>query len=135
MTEMKEFDDWNEVKKKANNDNKLVGFRNRDIFYMKMGENIGFEQNGKGENFVRPIIILKKFNKDMFFGIPLSTKLKCGSFYYEFSFTKRNGEKMTNIALLSQMKLYSSKRLLNQIGTMNKNDFEKMKVSFKCLLD
>ena len=135
MTEIKKFDEWNEVKKKADNDNKLVGFRNRDIFYMKMGENIGFEQNGKGENFVRPIIILKKFNKDMFFGIPLSTKLKSGSFYYEFSFTKRNGEKMTNIALLSQMKLYSSKRLLNQIGTINKDDFEKMKVSFKCLLD
>jgi mRNA interferase MazF len=33
------------------------------FFYMKMGKNLGFEQNGKGENFVRPVIILKKFNK------------------------------------------------------------------------
>ena len=132
---MKKFDEWNEIKKEADYDDKVVGFRNRDIFYMKMGENIGFEQNGKGDDFVRPVIILKKFNKDMFFGIPLSTKIKDGKFYYKFSFVKRNNEEMTNIALLSQMKLYSSKRLLNQIGTINKDDFEKLKVNFKCLLD
>jgi len=95
---MKKFDEWNEIKKEADYDDKVVGFRNRDIFYMKTGEN-----NGK--------------------------------FYYKFSFVKRNNEEMTNIALLSQMKLYSSKRLLNQIGTINKDDFEKLKVSFKCLLD
>lgn len=49
-----------------------------------MGQNIGFEQNGKGDNFVRPVIILKKFNKNMFFGIPLSTQIKDGKFYYYF---------------------------------------------------
>lgn len=39
-----EFDNWNEVKKSTNNERILVGFKQRDIFNVKMGKNIGFEQ-------------------------------------------------------------------------------------------
>jgi len=131
---MEEFDKWNEVKKETNQENITFGFRDRDIFYIKMGKNIGFEQNGKGENFVRPIVVFKKFNKNMFFGIPLSTQLKDGIFYYKFQFQK-NDKISTNIALLSQMKLYSTNRLLNKIGVMSKDDFEKLKDKFKKLIE
>jgi len=133
---MKEFDKWNKVKKDVDNHiNKKVGFKVRDIFYMNMGKNIGFEQNGKGKNFVRPVVIFKVFNREMFFAIPLSSQIKEGKFYYAFEFKKRDESISQNIALLSQLKLYSSKRLLNKIGTINKNNFEEMKESFKCLLD
>ena len=101
---------------------------------MKMGHNVGFEQNGKGENFVRPVIILKKFNKAMFFGVPTSTQLKEGTFYYPFCFDKEGHSRM-NIALLSQMKLYSSNRLLNKIGMVKKEDFETIKQKIKKLID
>lgn len=131
---MEEFDKWNEVKKETNQENITFGFRDRDIFYIKMGKNIGFEQNGKGENFVRPIVVFKKFNKNMFFGIPLSTQLKDGRFYYNFQFQK-NDKISTNIALLSQMKLYSTNRLLNKIGVMSKDDFERLKDKFKKLIE
>lgn len=70
----------------------------------------------------------------MFFGIPLSTQLKEGVFYYQFEFQK-NHTLSKNIALLSQMKLYSSNRLLNKIGVMNKDDFENMKDRLKILID
>lgn len=133
---MKQFNEWNEVKKSVDNHiNKKVGFKNRDIFYMNMGKNIGFEQDGKGKDFVRPVVIFKVFNREIFFAIPLSSQLKKSKFYYNFSFKKRDGALSENIALLSQMKIFSSKRLLNKIGTMNIDDFEKMKESFKCLLD
>ena len=62
-----DFDKWNNIKKDTHKENVLVGFRNRDIFYIKMGQNIGFEQNGKGDNFVRPVIVFKKFNKNIVF--------------------------------------------------------------------
>ncbi|MEA3353897.1 MAG: type II toxin-antitoxin system PemK/MazF family toxin, partial [Campylobacterota bacterium] len=104
------------------------------IFYMKMGKNIGYEQDGKGDDFVRPIVIVKGFNESMFFGIPLSTKIKEGKFYYKFKFTKKDTV-MTNIALLSQMRLFSTKRLLNKIGVMSIYDFKNMKIKFKKLLD
>ena len=86
----KEFDNWNEVKKSTNIDKVIRNFKEREIFYMKMGQNVGFEQNGKGENFVRPVIILKKFNKEMFFGVPLSSQYKEGKFYYNFEFSRNN---------------------------------------------
>jgi mRNA interferase MazF len=101
---------------------------------MNMGKNIGYEQDGKGENFVRPVVIVKGFNKDIFFGIPLSTKLKEGKFYYQFSFKKQD-EVVTNIALLSQMRLFSTKRLLNKIGVISTEDFKNLKDKFKVLID
>jgi len=123
---MREFDQWNEIKKETQKDKIIVGFKNRDIFYIKMGQNIGFEQNGKGNKFVRPVVVLKKFNRYMFFGIPLSTQIKEGKFYHYFEFKKQRVTSK-NIALLSQLRLYSSNRLLNKIGVINQNDFDIIK--------
>lgn len=131
---MNEFDQWNKVKKETHADTKERHFKEREIYYIKMGHNVGFEQNGKGENFVRPVIILKKFNKAMFFGVPTSTQRKEGVFYHPFYFDK-NGQMSLNIALLSQMKLYSSNRLLNKIGMVKKEDFEAIKQKIKKLID
>ena len=129
-----QYNNWNEIKITIENENIIVGFKERDIFYMNMGKNIGFEQDGKGENFVRPVVIIKGFNKNMFFGIPLSTKIKEGKFYYKFQFQKKD-ELVENIALLSQMRLFSTKRLLNKIGVISKEDFIKIKNEFKSLID
>ena len=129
-----QYNNWNEIKIRIEYEYIIVGFKERDIFYMNMGKNIGFEQDGKGENFVRPVVIIKGFNKNMFFGIPLSTKMKEGKFYYKFQFQKKD-ELVENIALLSQMRLFSTKRLLNKIGVISKEDFIKMKNEFKSLID
>ena len=129
-----QYNNWNEIKITIEYENIIVGFKERDIFYMSIGKNIGFEQDGKGENFVRPVVIIKGFNKNMFFGIPLSTKMKEGKFYYKFHFQKKD-ELIENIALLSQMRLFSTKRLLNKIGVISKEDFIKMKNEFKSLID
>ena len=128
------YDEWNEVKKSIAIDKVVRHFKEREIFYMKMGKNIGFEQNGKGENFVRPVIILKKFNHDMFYGVPLSSQSKEGIFYYSFEFKKGNSVS-ENIALLSQMRLFSATRLLNKIGMISKDDFRELKVKLKELID
>jgi mRNA interferase MazF len=129
-----QYNNWNKIKIAIEYENIIVGFKERDIFYMNMGKNIGFEQDGKGKNFVRPVVIIKGFNKNMFFGIPLSTKMKEGKFYYKFQFQKKD-ELVENIALLSQMRLFSTKRLLNKIGVISKEDFESLKNKFKSLID
>ena len=56
----------------------------------------------------------------MFFGIPLSTQLKQGDFFFEFELS---GVKSN--ALVVQGRLFDTKRLENKIGMMNKDDFEK----------
>ena len=40
-----------------------------------LGANVGFEQDGIGEDFLRPVLILRKFNVYMFWALPL-TKLE-----------------------------------------------------------
>jgi len=128
---MKEFDKWNEVKKQTATINPIVGFKTRDIFNIKMGKNIGFEQNGKGKEFVRPVLVYKKLTKDMFIGIPLTTTKREGSFFYSFSFISNK----LSIAILIQTRLFSSKRLLNKIGTINKDDFQRLKEKYMKLLE
>jgi len=127
---MKKFDEWNEVKKSISQEKNVVYFIERDIFWASIGVNIGFEQDGKGDIFSRPVLILKKYSKNIFLGIPLSTKIKEGSFFFSF---KLNG-KVSN-ALLVQSRSYDSKRLENKIGMISKNDFELLKKRFRELVN
>ncbi len=43
---------------------------------MSIGKNVGREQNGSGRDFERPVLIIKKWNNEMVWGVPLSTKQK-----------------------------------------------------------
>lgn len=126
-----DFDKWNEVKKEIQQETLLVGFKERDIFNVKLGHNIGYEQNGKGEKFVRPVLIYKKLTKDMFIGIPLTSTHRDGSFFYRFSFIPDK----TSVAILIQTKLFSTKRLLNKIGKMREDDFCELKKKYLKLLE
>lgn len=128
---MKQFDAWNGVKKNIHAKNQLAFFKARDIFWANIGENVGFEQNGKGDDFTRPVLILKKFTTTMFFGVPLSTQSKSGSFFFDFEFI----DGQTSTALLVQAKMFDVKRLDKKIGTMGKDDFEKLKVKLRSLLE
>ncbi|MDX9743154.1 MAG: type II toxin-antitoxin system PemK/MazF family toxin [Arcobacteraceae bacterium] len=128
------FDKWNQIKKNVQEDEKNRLFKQRDIFFITMGQNIGFEQNGKGENFVRPIVILKKITNQMFIGIPLSSQIKDGDWFFKFEFNIKDKISL-NIAILPQIRMFSSKRLLNKIGVMKIEDFEKMKDKIKKFID
>ena len=123
---MKKFDKWNGVKTNLEKKEKLALFKQRDIFWA----NIGFEQGGKGDDFTRPILIIKKFSKQMFFAVPLSTQEKDGSFFFNFNFLSKQ-----STALLVQAKMYDVKRLDKKIGTINKNDFTKLRLKLKELLE
>ncbi len=128
---IKKYDEWNEVKKNLNLKEEIIYFREREIYWANIGTNIGFEQDGKGNDFVRPILIFKKFSQTMFFGIPLSTQRKNGSFFFEFIFK----DNKISTALLVQTKMYDVKRLDKKIGKINVEDFKKLKNKFKELID
>ena len=58
----KDFDKWNEKKKQI--DAKGCGpfFHEREIWWSSLGFNVGFEQDGKGEKFGRPVLVFKQEN-------------------------------------------------------------------------
>jgi len=108
---LKDFDKWNELKKKIDSDTKIIEPdrfpKEGEVWMSATGKNIGFEQNGSGDNFSRPILIIKKFNNHMFWAISLSTKQKDFDFYYNF--IDPNNNKVS--VILAQLKLISIKRL------------------------
>ncbi len=127
---MKQYDAWNEVKKVTNLNEKNIYFKERDVFWIKLGENIGYEQNGKGDKFQRPVIVVKKYTSDMFLGVPLSTTLREGTFFFQFNFI----ENEISTALLVQNRLFSSKRFIKKIGKIKEDDFEKLKIKLRDLI-
>ena len=126
----KEFDKWNILKQELHGRKKDIIFKQRDIFWASIGVNVGHEQDGKGKIFSRPVLVVKKFNHHIFYGIPLSTQIKEGSFFFEFTLN----DKPSN-ALLVQGRIYDAKRLENKIGMISKEDFQQLKRKLKGLLD
>lgn len=127
---MKKFNEWNEIKKQVDVRKNIVNFKNREIYWARIGENVGYEQNGKGDDFSRPVLVVKKLNRNMFFGVPLSTQRKNGSYFYEFELNNK-----TSTALLVQAKIFDVKRLDQKIGMIDKENFENLKKGLKDLLE
>jgi mRNA interferase MazF len=96
-----------------------------DLWWCAIGENVGIETSGKGHNFTRPMIILKKFGRLAFFGIPTTTKEREGSWYVSFLH-----QGIVETALLSQAKMFSYKRLDRKMGSLDETDFKKVKEAF-----
>jgi mRNA interferase MazF len=80
------------------------------------------ESDGKNENFERPILIIKKFNGQMFWGVPLTSKERTGDHYFKVS--HENGG--VSWVCLSQIKTMSSKRLLRKIGMIPEPEFNEV---------
>ena len=120
---MEKFNQWNTVKQNTHQKKERVFFHERDVWFCRVGQNVGFEQNGKGENFLRPIIIIKKFNNEVFLGVPLTSKKKEGIFYSFLSGINNTD----NYAILSQIKLLDAKRLEYRAGMAKQEEFERLK--------
>ena len=70
------FIDWNNLKYELITiKSPPPNFNERDIWWCSIGVNVGYEVNGKNGPFERPVLIIKKYNNDMFFGLPLTCLL------------------------------------------------------------
>ena len=117
------FLDW--TKKKichhVNESKNKLYFRKREVWWTVLGKNIGFEMNGKHEYFSRPVLIIKKYSKDMCFVLPLTTQIKSDSPSYQYKFYLN---KKLNAVNLSQGRTISSKRLMQKEGAVDEKLFE-----------
>ncbi len=130
----KDFDKWNEKKKKVHALARAPFFHEREIWFCYFGANVGFEQDG-GQDFLRPVLVIRKFNHNIFWGIPLTKAKKHASkkaerYYYSFSFV----ESVVSVAILSQIRLIDAKRLSRHIGSMKEKEFSELMKKLKALL-
>ena len=96
-----------------------------------MGLNVGSEQDGVSSNFERPILIIKKFNRRVLWAVPLTRTIKPGNPNY---FVLEDKENQKSAAVLSQLRLMSSNRLIRKIETLSDQQFEPLVQSIKRLL-
>lgn len=124
-----EFDKWNHIKKKTNSSKITRFFHEGDVFYVQCGKNIGFEQDGKGEYFERPVLVLRKFNKHVFLGLPLTTAKKDNKYYFSVGVVA--GKEAA--AILSQIRLYDQKRIINKLDAVSKVVLMEIKEKLKAV--
>jgi len=117
-----DYDNWNIQKKELSN-GKRVYFHKGDIWLASIGKNIGDEEDGKHSGFERPILIVRKFNNNIFLGVPLtSNKDKEGKYYHKLiSFSN-------SIVILSQVRLFDAKRLLRLMGKIENRELKEIKI-------
>jgi len=122
----KPFDSWNAFKKTLDNIDTFLLFQEREIWFVHTGINIGIEKNGKGKSFSRPVLILRKYNKQHFLGIPLTTQVQAEHISYELkniSFLKQ-----ASYLVLSQVRAYDARRLDRRLGKLSHQVFDEIKI-------
>lgn len=102
-----------------------VVFKQADIWWCSLGMNLGEEIFGKGPKFARPILVFRKFTRNSFLGLPLTTQEKQGSWYAEITIKNKK-----NWIMLNQARILDKKRLIRRIGSLNGKDFEEIKDKF-----
>jgi mRNA interferase MazF len=122
------FDEWNEEKKKLHEreifyiDEKgarksKILFKEGEIWWTSMWQNIGSESYGKWKQFSRPVYIFRKLSAEAFLGIPMTSQKKEWSWYYQYSLGWQDG-----CMILSQMRYFSAKRLLSRMTDVPEPD-------------
>jgi mRNA interferase MazF len=125
----KPFDAWSKLKKKLQGDENKIFFHEREVWWCSIGINLGFEQDGRNDTFERPVLIVRKFNQDVFLALPLTSAKKEGMYYQKTQYEDRE-----YTIVLSQMRLLDRKRLQRKIRVLPNNEFNQVNKQFKDLL-
>jgi mRNA interferase MazF len=104
-------------------------FREGEVWWVRLGKNIGYEANGKSREFTRPVIILKKYNQYSFLALPLTTVPKPNR--HRLPIGVVDGSQAS--ATLSQLRNIDSKRLVKKIVHLDADIFAAIKKEASCV--
>ncbi len=123
------FDKWNKLKKEINCKSKNFYPKSREVWYISVWKNIWFESSWKWKDFKRPILVIKRIGS-MFLIVTMTTKWKENKFYYKLGNNYFNKD---SYITLSQFKTVDTKRFMDKIWKINKDDFIVIKNKIKKL--
>ncbi len=128
---VKNYDLWNEKKKELNARSLPddVFFLEREIWWASLGVNVGSEIDGKGKDFLRPILIVRKFNEDLMWAVPITSTCKEMSYFWRIDFGRIRG-----VASLLQLRLVSINRLFELVARLEEDEFVKIRQMIADLL-
>ena len=124
------FEKWNQQKQNIHFNDIYPFFREGEIRWVYFGKNIGTETFGKGQAFARPVLIFQKLYKHSCLAIPLTSKSKTGSYYFNFS----DHKKKQFCAIFSQIRYLDGKRIHEKLSFVNSKVFAEIKEAFLCFI-
>ena len=123
---LKKFLEWIVLKQQLHDTSSQAPLvRERDIWWLSLGENIGSEINGKNRLFSRPALVLKKLAHGFFLIAPTTTKEHEGSWYVKINYAHKD-----MWICLHQIRTVDNRRLSGQLGQVGIDDFSQVKVAF-----
>ena len=125
----KDFNGWNDVKIETNAEEPRR-YTVRELWWCRIGVNIGSEQDGKGDEYSRPCLILRGFGPDACLVVPLSTSPR----EHPLRIDVGEVEAKEARANLSQMRVIDTRRLVRKIGFLDKNAFDHIRKAAKAIL-
>ncbi len=116
---LKNFDEWNQNKKMVQ---QKVGkfYHARDIWWCSLGVNVGYEHDGEGLQFERPILILRGLGKGTCLAVPLTTS----DSKHPMRIPLGNIDGKPASAVISQIRVIDTRRLINKICYLDEVVYE-----------
>ena len=118
----KDFDTWNEEKKRAHAEQARL-YTVREVWWCRLGVNIGSEQDGSGKLFLRPAVIVRAFGANICLVVPLTTSPRKHPLRIPVG---KIGEKEAT-AILSQVRVVDTRRLVEKVGFLDKKIFARIR--------
>ncbi|MDP1625286.1 MAG: type II toxin-antitoxin system PemK/MazF family toxin [bacterium] len=116
----KDFDTWNVCKKELDVKARHLVYRAQEVWWCHLGVNIGFEQDGTGEGFNRPVLIVKGLSRSTCIVLPLTSSVKIHPMRIPLGLVK--GKEAS--ALLSQIRVIDTRRLIERVCFIGRERFE-----------
>ena len=123
----KNFDSWNDSKKKYQVLRANRFYKIRDIWWCNLGLNLGQEQDGTGTDFERPVLVVKAFSKEVCLIVPLTTSYKINPYYLDIGIINER----KNYIISSQLRLVDTKRFSDKLGKLNSEQFNNVKEAIR----
>jgi mRNA interferase MazF len=147
---MEDFEEWHCLKNELHNKEDSLcdtyGFKERDVWWVSLGKNIGWEEDGKNINYERPVVVIRRFSNKLFLAVPLTSKDRSESNFVNFYHKIENINKLNketgkiesiesiSTAIIPQVRTISSKRLIRKYGMVSEDDFKMICRKIKFLL-
>lgn len=123
---------WNKLKEIIDSIDILVPFCERELWQVALGINIGIEMDGKGDDFERPALVIKRVNKDHALIVPITRKLILLPGIH-IPLVNSNLDK-SSVAVISQLQVVSNKRLMKRVSILSNDQFSAVRKALKDFL-
>jgi len=126
---IKRFLEWIKLKEKLHDAQKgppLV--KERDLWWISFGENVGSEINGKSGLFSRPGVVIKKLSRGFYLVAPTTSQKKEGTWHVPI---RQEGRAV--YVCLHQIRTIDYRRLSSRLGVVDEEDFKRIKEAFSVL--